>query len=102
MQKPASLTIREGRIMADHVKASGRVLQVGSQQRSWKQFAPRGCELVRNGRIGAVQKVEVGFPGDPPGGNPSRCPFPPGSITMRGWVPRPRCPTRFDRVMPLN
>ena len=40
--------------MADHVKAIERILQIGSQQRSWKQFiAP--CELVRNGRIGDVQ-----------------------------------------------
>src|SRR5436305_167677 len=59
LQKPASLTIREGRIMADHVKASGRILQVGSQQRSWKQFA-RAVALVRNGRIGTVKQVEVG------------------------------------------
>ncbi len=32
LQKPASLTIREGRIMADRVRASDRILQIGSQQ----------------------------------------------------------------------
>ena len=68
LQKPASLTIREGRAMVNHVNASGRILQVGSQQRSWKQFA-RAVELVRNGRIGTVQRVEIGLPGDPSGGN---------------------------------
>ncbi len=34
LQKPASLTIREGRQMADTVGKSGRILQMGSQQRS--------------------------------------------------------------------
>ncbi len=69
LQKPASLTIAEGRIMADAVAASGRILQIGSQQRSdspWPQFR-RACELVRNGRIGQLKHVEVGLPGDPSG-----------------------------------
>jgi predicted dehydrogenase len=66
LQKPASLTISEGRYMADAVKASGRIFQIGSQQRSWTQFH-RACELVRNGRIGDVKHVEVGLPGDPSG-----------------------------------
>ena len=68
LQKPASLTISEGRYMVNHVNATGRILQVGSQQRSWKQFH-RACELVSNGRIGDVQRVEIGLPGDPAGGN---------------------------------
>ena len=38
LQKPASLTIAEGRYMADAITASGRIFQIGSQQRSWKQF----------------------------------------------------------------
>src|SRR5690242_3058336 len=77
LQKPASLTIREGRIMADHVKASKQILQVGSQQRSWKRFV-RAVALVRNGRIGTVKQVEIGLPGDPAGGNPEPMPVPAG------------------------
>ena len=38
LQKPASLTIAEGRYLSDAVQASGRILQIGSQQRSWVQF----------------------------------------------------------------
>lgn len=70
LQKPASLTIEEGRILSNAVKKSGRILQMGSQQRSidpWPQFK-KACELVRNGRIGQLQRVEVGLPGDPGGG----------------------------------
>src|SRR3984885_11057763 len=38
LQKPATLTIAEGRAMSNAVMASGQILQIGSQQRSWKQF----------------------------------------------------------------
>lgn len=78
LQKPTSLTVREGRQMADAVRKSGVVFQLGSQQRSvhpWPQFK-RTCELVRNGRIGQLKKVYVGLPGDPAGGNTERMPVP--------------------------
>ena len=84
LQKPASLTIHEGRIMSDRVQASGRILQIGSQQRSWKQFY-RACELVRNGRIGDVQQVEIGLPGDPSGPDAGPMPVPPG-FNYDAWL----------------
>ncbi len=37
LQKPASLTIAEGRALSDEVHRSGRIFQIGSQQRSWPQ-----------------------------------------------------------------
>ncbi len=77
LQKPASLTIAEGRKMADAVTASGQIFQIGSQQRSWKQFH-RACELVRNGRIGEVKHVEIGLPGDPSGDDAPKMPVPNG------------------------
>jgi predicted dehydrogenase len=84
LQKPASLTISEGRYMADAVKASGRIFQIGSQQRSWVQFH-RACELVRNGRIGDVKHVEVGLPGDPSGPDAPEMPVPHG-FNYDGWL----------------
>jgi len=84
LQKPASLTIAEGRYMADAVKASKRIFQIGSQQRSWKQFH-RACELVRNGRIGEVQHVEVGLPGDPSGPEAPEMPEPP-NLNYDAWL----------------
>jgi len=63
VQKPLTLTIREGRVLADAVKRHGRVLQTGSQQRSDQRFR-FGCELVRNGRIGKLETVLVGIPGN--------------------------------------
>jgi predicted dehydrogenase len=84
LQKPASLTIAEGRAMSSAVAASGRILQIGSQQRSWKQFH-RACELVRNGRIGQIKHVEIGLPGDPSG--PAAPPMPiPANLNYDAWL----------------
>jgi predicted dehydrogenase len=84
LQKPASLTIAEGRAMSNAVLASGRILQIGSQQRSWKQFH-RACELVRNGRIGRIKHVEIGLPGDPSG--PDARPMPtPSNLDYDAWL----------------
>lgn len=78
LQKPASLTITEGRIMSDVVHRSGCVLQLGSQQRSlnpWPQFH-RACELVRNGRIGELKHLKVGLGTDPAGKQEPEMPVP--------------------------
>jgi predicted dehydrogenase len=84
LQKPASLTIAEGRSMSNAVMASGQILQIGSQQRSWKQFH-RACELVRNGRIGEVKHVEIGLPGDPSGPDASPMPIP-SNLNYDAWL----------------
>jgi myo-inositol 2-dehydrogenase/D-chiro-inositol 1-dehydrogenase len=78
LQKPASLTITEGRKMSDVIRKTGRILQLGSQQRSvnpWPQFK-RACELVRNGRIGDIKEIFIGLPGDPSGNEEPEMPVP--------------------------
>jgi predicted dehydrogenase len=60
-EKPLTLTIAEGRALADEVKRYARVFQTGSQQRSSDNFR-FACELVRNGRIGKLHTVRVGIP----------------------------------------
>lgn len=87
LQKPASLTIEEGRILSNAVKRTGRILQMGSQQRSmdpWPQFK-KACELVRNGRIGKLVTIEVGLPGDPGGGNKTSMPVP-STLNYDAWL----------------
>jgi myo-inositol 2-dehydrogenase / D-chiro-inositol 1-dehydrogenase len=64
LQKPFTLTLAEGIVLRDAVARTGRILQVGSQQRSMPQFR-QACEVVRSGRIGHVQRVEIGLPIDP-------------------------------------
>ena len=53
VEEPMTLTVREGRIMAQIVRRYNAVLQVGSQQRTDEKFV-RACELVRNGRLGKM------------------------------------------------
>ena len=60
-EKPLARSIREGRAMANAVHRYGRVWQTGSWQRSVGHFR-RASELVRNGRIGKISRVEVGLP----------------------------------------
>ena len=57
-EKPLTLTIDEGKILREVVKETGRIVQVGSWQRSDHRFR-QAVEMVRQGRIGTLQKVEV-------------------------------------------
>ena len=77
LQKPFTQTIEEGRILRDLAMKKGTVLQVGSWQRSVRQFA-LVCELVQNGRIGEVKRVEVGCGCDKEGGSSAVQPVPAG------------------------
>ncbi len=65
-EKPMTLTVREARAVVTAVRRYNRVFQTGSQQRSnvFGQFR-QACELVRNGRIGKVHRVDVST-GAPP------------------------------------
>jgi len=60
-EKPLTLTIDEGKQMVKAVRDNGVVFQTGTQQRSDKKFR-LACELVRNGRIGKLQQVNVFVP----------------------------------------
>ncbi len=101
MQKPASLTIAEGRIISDVVTKSGVKFQIGSQQRSSEQFR-YAAELVRNGRIGTLKTVYVGLPGDPPGGDKTSMPVP-KNLNYDMWLAStPEVFYTVDRVHPQS
>lgn len=101
MQKPASLTIAEGRIISNVVQKSGVKFQIGSQQRSTEQFR-YAAELVRNGRIGELKTVYVGLPGDPPGGRTEAMPVP-KNLDYDMWLAStPEVYYTEDRVHPQN
>lgn len=75
LQKPFAQTITEGRIIANLAKKQNIVVQVGSWQRSVEQFH-RVCELVANGRLGDIVRVEVGCGLDKAGGSSAVQPIP--------------------------
>ena len=84
LQKPLTLTIREGRVLSDTVRRYNRIFQVGSQQRSDARFH-QACELVRNGRVGKLHTIKVGF-GTDPGTDPTP-PMPvPDNLNYDMWL----------------
>jgi predicted dehydrogenase len=101
LQKPASLTIAEGRLLSNAVHRSGRIFQIGSQQRSSPQFR-YAAELVRNGRIGQLKTVYVGLPGDPVGKEEPVMPVP-KNLNYDMWLgSTPVVPYTENRVHPQN
>ncbi|MCX7825014.1 MAG: Gfo/Idh/MocA family oxidoreductase [Verrucomicrobiae bacterium] len=57
-EKPLSLTLAEGAEMVRAVRRYGRILQTGTHRRS-AASARFMCELIRNGRIGKIQRIYV-------------------------------------------
>ena len=56
VEKPLSLTVREGRAMVNAARKYKRVVQTGSQQRSGAHYA-RAVEIVRSGSLGTIAHV---------------------------------------------
>lgn len=96
-EKP-TLRIDEGKILIDEVRKTGQVFQTSTEDRSIPVYH-RMAELVRNGRIGKVQKVEVILPKQPGGpGDPTPMPVPP-ELDYEMWLgPAPEKPYTRDRV----
>jgi len=85
--------------MSNAVHQTGRIIQIGSQQRSSRQFR-QACEFVRSGRLGELKTIEVRLPGDPPGGNPNPMPVP-KTLNYDAWLgSTPVVPYTEDRVHP--
>ena len=96
-EKPLTLYIEQGKKLVKLHKSTKQVFQVGSQQRSDQRFR-LACELVRNGRIGKVTRVEAHLPTGPIGG-----PFPvepePKDMDWDMWLgPAPKVPYTHERV----
>lgn len=75
VEKPLSLTVDEGKLACRVVKETGRVVQVGSWQRSDARFR-QAVEMVRAGRIGQLKKVTVLMGKNPVGGPFEKLPVP--------------------------
>ncbi len=58
VEKPLSLTVREGRAMLDTARRFNRVVQVGAQQRSGEHYQA-AIKLIKSGGLGAVHKISA-------------------------------------------
>ncbi len=96
-EKP-TLTIDEGKILIAAVRKHGRVFQTSTEDRAVPVYH-RMAELVRNGRIGKLQKIEVILPKQPTKpGDPTPEPVPP-ELDYDMWLgPAPYAPYTRDRV----
>ncbi|MEX0978943.1 MAG: Gfo/Idh/MocA family oxidoreductase, partial [Pirellulales bacterium] len=82
-EKPLTLTVDEGKLLRKVVDETGRVVQVGSWQRSDSRMR-LACELVRQGRIGKLQKVTVTLGKNKTGG-PFAARTPPPHFNWELW-----------------
>ncbi|MBS0261283.1 MAG: Gfo/Idh/MocA family oxidoreductase [Planctomycetes bacterium] len=63
-EKPMTLTIPEGREICDVCRKTGRIVQIGTQQRSDFQFV-QAIALIQSGRLGKIQKAVCRIGGAP-------------------------------------
>ena len=99
-EKPLTLSIAEGRVLADAVKQHDVTFRTDSECRT-DAYMHRISELVRNGYVGAIKRIEVGVPtGDIAGGD--RTPMSvPGELDYDMWTgPASEKPYTLDRVHP--
>jgi Predicted dehydrogenases and related proteins len=61
VEKPLTLTIREGRELVNAARRHDRVVQTGTQQRSSKRFRDV-AQFIRNGGLGGLERIEILIP----------------------------------------
>jgi predicted dehydrogenase len=108
-EKPLAHTFYEGKCIVDTQKKYNRIWQTGSWQRSTENFR-QACELVRNGRIGKITRIEVGLPSGHADYNKNKdqtAPTaPPATLNYDRWLgPAPDlayCPARLPKTWRWN
>jgi predicted dehydrogenase len=92
-EKPLTHLFDEARVLCDEVARRNAIFQTGSQQRSMPVFR-RAVEIVRNGHLGRIERIEVGLPDgyDKPMGD-ATVTDPPARLDYEMWTgPAPLLP----------
>ena len=106
-EKPLSLTIAEGRLLANEAEQSGLVFQTAMESRSIDSHI-RICELVRGGYIGELRHIKVLLEkGNASRGNDDfRTQSPPDHLDYDMWLGQapwaPYCPARVHNTFRWN
>ncbi len=93
-EKPMTLTIEEGQLMVETCRKTGRIVQIGTQQRSESTFI-RAVAMIRDGRIGKLKKATCAIDGAP---TSPVIPLadPPKHLDWNLWLgPVPKVPYRY-------
>ncbi len=64
-EKPLTLTIDEGKLIRKVQKQTGRIVQVGTQQRSTFNLFVKAMAMVQDGRLGKIKTITVAIGGGP-------------------------------------
>jgi len=97
IEKPLGHSLEQNQAMLQAVKKHDRIFQYGTQQRSM-ELLKRGVELVLNGYIGELQRLEVWAPAGEGGGSLDEIPVPDGLDYELYLGPAPMKPCTKDRI----
>lgn len=97
IEKPLGHTLAQNKAMLDACTQHKRIFQYGTQQRS-QEMLKRCIELVLNGYIGDIQRIEVWAPGGKGGGSLDEIPVPDGLDYDLYIGPAPMKPCSKDRI----
>jgi predicted dehydrogenase len=108
-EKPLAHTFHEGKCIVDAQKKYNRIWQTGSWQRSTENFR-QACELVRNGRVGKITRIEVGLPSGHSDYNKTKDQTsptpPPATLNYDRWLgpaqDMPYCPALLPKTWRWN
>ncbi|MBN2025119.1 MAG: Gfo/Idh/MocA family oxidoreductase [Pirellulales bacterium] len=98
VEKPLSTSIGEGRAAVNAAKKYSRIVQIGTQQRSWDLYK-KAVEIIQSGRLGEICEVKVwDYDQQYPGlGTPADC-DPPKELDWELYCgPSPRAPFNPNR-----
>lgn len=99
VEKPLGLTVEQDLICRRVFQETGRIFQYGTQQRSMAHCR-YGCELVRSGKLGKLERIEVTAPDGGSGGSTTPAEVP-STLDYDMWVgPAPMKPYTTDRCHP--
>ncbi len=97
IEKPLGHTLAQNKALLDACNKHQRIFQYGTQQRS-QELLKRGIELVLNGYIGDLQRLEVWAPAGVGGGSLEEIPVPAGLDYDIYLGPAPIKPCSKDRI----
>ena len=98
VEKPLGNSIAEGRAAVRAAERHDRIVQFGTQQRSWQHYH-KAVEIIQSGGLGEISEVKVwDYFNDHPGyGSPADC-DPPEGLDWDLWLgPAPKVPYNPNR-----
>lgn len=94
-EKPLTLTIDEGKLIRRIQKQTGRVVQVGTQQRSTFDLFVKAMAIVQEGRLGKIKRMVASIGGAPTSHSLPVAEVPTGLDWDRWLGPAPACDYRW-------